>query len=103
LKLPKLTEDQTLQKCLIEKYQQQIRHLSEELGRIVSRCKHVIVPRDLEIDEKLKMDMWASTGAYCLICGLHFGWWCPKSPDHTCHYSKTEDSCDYCGMPRERK
>lgn len=107
MKLPKLTKEQAILKAKIEKLQQQIRSLSAELGKTASRCEkvggHVIVPRDLEIDEKLKTDKWASTSASCLICGLDFGWWCPKSPDHICHYSKTDDSCDYCGMPNERK
>lgn len=22
----------------------------------------------------------------CAICGSEFGWWCPASPDHICHY-----------------
>ena len=27
-----------------------------------------------------------SSGAVCAICGIGFGWWCPDSPDHACHY-----------------
>ena len=41
--------------------------------------------------------------AICPVCGESFGWWCPKSPDGKCHYSKSFDSCDYCGNPEERK
>ena len=41
--------------------------------------------------------------AVCAKCGKDFGWWCPKSPDHCCHYSKSYDSCDFCGEPEERK
>jgi len=25
-------------------------------------------------------------GARCEICGKHFGWLCPESPDRVCHY-----------------
>jgi len=66
----------------------------------------------------------------CLTCGKSFGWYCIKSPDHTCHYRSTngkielidgtmidrpkskyspdpeyenEDSCIFCGLPEERK
>ena len=48
-------------------------------------------------------DQWRSDGAYCMHCGADLGWYCPKSPDHRCEYSETSDSCDYCGMPDERK
>lgn len=75
----------------------------KEYCNVLWQCKHVIVPRDKYVDEKLKTDIWASTGAICAICGKNFGWWCPKSPDHLCHYSKSEDDCDYCHMPDERK
>lgn len=36
-------------------------------------------------------------------CGEHDGWWCPDSEDHRCVYSETEDQCDFCGAPEERK
>jgi hypothetical protein len=39
----------------------------------------------------------------CEICDKDFGWWCPDSPNHCCQYSKSEDSCDYCHQPLERK
>lgn len=75
----------------------------KEYHQLLWTCKHVIVPRNPNIDEELKTDIWASTGAICAICAKSFGWWCPKSPDHLCHYSKSEDDCDYCHMPEERK
>jgi len=64
---------------------------------------HDIQPRNPNILEELKTDMWACTGAVCSVCGQSFGWWCPNSPDHLCHYSKSDDDCDYCHMPSERK
>jgi hypothetical protein len=42
-------------------------------------------------------------GAKC-ACGKHADqWYCETSPDHLCKYSKSFDSCDYCGDPEERK
>lgn len=75
-----------------------------------------------------EVDGWAS----CVICSLGFGWYCPDSPDHVCHYFtekntlvagkvalipagfalptqeidpeyETEDKCLFCGNPDERK
>ena len=44
------------------------------------------------------------SAAVCADCGERmFGWYCPKSPDGRCHYSKSFDSCDYCEYPEERK
>ena len=78
-------------------------------------------------------------GAVCVKCdnlvgldmAISFGWYCPESPDHTCHYFskfdkagnkyvnsingekiilkgrnvvyETRDSCLFCGDPDERK
>ena len=66
-------------------------------------------------------------GAVCSICNQHFGWWCPDSPDHSCHYYskdgkvelrngslvdvpknhdpyyETDDCCIFCENPDERK
>ena len=64
---------------------------------------HVIVPMDPDIEGKLKTSKWASTWAYCAVCGKDFGWWCPKSPDHLCHYEVGIYGCKYCGMLEERK
>ena len=70
---------------------------------LLDTCPHKIIPNNLKIDEELKLNRWASTGAYCEICGKDFGWWCPKSPSHVCSYFKSEDDCDFCHMPKERK
>lgn len=85
----------------------QIMTLRCEIAMLVGLCEkkgHQIVPRLADIREQLKKDKWASTGAYCKACGKDFGWWCPESPDHICHYDKGDsDQCDFCGMPSERK
>jgi energy-converting hydrogenase Eha subunit A len=31
------------------------------------------------------------------------GWYCPESPNGECRYTVTEDECDFCGEPLERK
>ena len=66
--------------------------------------------------------------AHCTHCTKHFGWYCPQSPDHACHYfsdgdgqvrlingedhavpagheiaRESEDCCIFCGDPEERK
>ena len=71
--------------------------------------------------------------SWCEVCGEDFGWACPKSPDHTCHYfservtpgmephvklhnggiaylssdhyeeDETDDCCLFCHDPNERK
>lgn len=52
--------------------------------------------------------VWGDGGggiATCQTCD-HMGpeWYCPKSPDHLCHYEKGDmDQCDFCGQPEERK
>jgi len=104
--LPKLDSVQKRLRDEIEQTQRDIRRLSERLGLLASICDrlgHVIIPQNPEYFEKIKTDKYASTSAICAICGINFGWYCPKSPDHKCHYTKTEDSCDYCHMPMERK
>ena len=59
------------------------------LSAFIKECSHHLV-RDGE-------------SVCCQICGEDYGWWCPKSPDHKCHYSVDEDACDFCGEPSERK
>ena len=79
--------------------------------------KHVIVP--------------SGSSAVCEVCAHDFGWYCPKSPDHTCYYyshekndrrvvdlingkehklpeaynhaNESDDWCIFCGQPDERK
>jgi len=29
---------------------------------------------------------WDCGSAWCELCGEDLGWYCPKSPDHACHY-----------------
>lgn len=73
---------------------------SVELNKLVTSCPHEIKDKEPEI--------WGNHKYYgsalCWICGHYFGgWYCPDSPDHLCHYSKSYDCCDYCHQPEERK
>ena len=45
-------------------------------------CAHVIY-RDGYGEYDPKGD---GGSAVCAVCGAGFGWWCPDSPDHACHY-----------------
>lgn len=54
-----------------------VRFINGKLRVLKEGCQHTIVQRH--------------ESAVCEICGKHFGWWCPDSPDHVCHYD-----CDYC-------
>jgi len=103
---PKLTVRQEVIQQLLLYYNNENRNLEEHIRMLKAECAelgHIIVPRNENIEEELKKDEWACTGAYCIICRESLGWWCPKSPDHLCHYSKSDDDCDYCHMPAERK
>ena len=63
-----------------------------ELG---SSCKHPVL-KILKWDE--------DTGiVHCAICNHDFGWWCPESKDHYCHYDEHGEYCIYCGVSEERK
>lgn len=46
------------------------------MHRLIETCPH-----DLSDIERPR-----TGGVYCPICRKEFGWWCPKSPDHVCHY-----------------
>lgn len=99
----KLSTHERVLKRNIEELRGIIEETSHELGTCVRAfCKicadngHKIVPRNLNIDDQLKSNKFASTGAYCVVCGFDFGWWCPTSPIHVCMYSGQK--CDVCGQ-----
>lgn len=101
-----LTEEQIKLRNEIKKAEEIKQEKHRETRVLMKRCEergHVLRPRNLNILTELKENKWASTGVYCEVCGKSFGWFCPKSPDMKCHYSKSYDGCDYCGMPEERK
>ena len=85
--------------------------MMEKIGKYIKQrdCEnHEWKPSGMTEDEaqvKFKEDMFFSPGAVCEHCDISYfrHWWCPKSPNHICHYSRSLDSCDYCGRPEERK
>ena len=68
------------------------------LVAMCSRSGHIIVPRDKKFFEET-----GSTIAICEVCEKDFGWYCPDSSDHYCHYEEDSECCIYCGQPEERK
>lgn len=83
---------------------------------LIKNCLHKIVHQE--------PDEFGYGFAECEGCDTQFGWYCPDSPDHVCHYFtensnvelmtgeliispphkyETYDCCLYCGHPGERK
>lgn len=94
-----------------------IKEYREALNKLVRECPHEVLSQ-----EKDKYGEYG--GASCAGCGKDFGWYCPDSPDRTCHYYDYEgkvhlingetvptpeecfncvDMCIFCGDPEERK
>lgn len=61
-----MTQDQEVMKNDIDRLRQRLKDL-------LSKCTHCIVD---QFDDAL-----------CEVCDRVFGWWCPTSPDHCCHYT----------------
>ena len=85
------------------------RQIKMQLELIEETCQHVVkeIPGDY-----YKKDKWRSDSTSCENCGLSIGWYCPKAPDHFCHYDDDDesetydpcrDTCLFCGNPDERK
>lgn len=101
-----------------------IEELRRQLHKLQLGCPHSVKPQ--------QPDEYFGYGyAKCEGCSEDFGWYCPASPDHTCHYSsyllegrrvvilidgskhpvpqghdpqdETDDGCIFCGQPEERQ
>lgn len=97
---------------------QRVKQLQTEISNLNESCTH-----ELLVETSHDKD-----GVWCEECHRGFGWWCPESPDHACHYhthhgmvelangdlieppdtwegpeSENYDMCIYCGDPDERK
>jgi hypothetical protein len=90
---------------LLRLLREQLKLVYGQIGLLESTCPHSVaeIPGDYYAEDK-----WRSDGASCEGCGRDMGWYCPKSPDHFCHYDGTDgepgsEYCDYCRMPDERK
>lgn len=86
------------QGCLAEKCYQQIEEINQRLD---SRAEALANERREFVRSERKKDKWASPSA------AHVGWLCPESPTGICSYEYrggySEDTCDHCGFPEERK
>lgn len=85
-----LTERQRKLQELLIKVSARISTAQGMYARLKAMCGHVYTETNYG-------------GAYCAVCGADGGWWCPDSKDHLCHYTKSYDSCDFCGASEERK
>ena len=68
----------------IKALRKQLAEIQKQIREIERNCKHVIV----QVGAAPKYNDEGS--AVCEDCGTWFGWWCPDSPDHTCHYHSYE-------------
>ena len=80
----------------IKQIKRKIELLKKDLDSLIGECEHN------------ELDISPYGSAKCLICGEHFSWYCPTSPDLECDYVQDngdydEDCCRYCGHPEERK
>lgn len=96
--------EESILRLMIIRAKMKVREAQSELNKLIWECSrrgHVVTKRE------------KSGGAYCAICRIPLGWWCPKSPDHLCHYPNEEgyekyenvywENCVFCGEPNERK
>lgn len=70
---PELTESQLAYKAELSSIQSAIKVLLKQHTEKKRQCPHAIA---YEVD----------SSAWCELCGEDFGWHCPSSPDHCCHY-----------------
>lgn len=64
-----------------------IREHEEAIRELKRNCHHVIPEQEPD-------EYGGYWGAECAGCGERFGWYCPSSPDHACHYYTEEDEDD---------
>jgi hypothetical protein len=107
---PQMTEAQHLLYLRRLELERQQVELWKQMRDAKGGCTHVIIKGQVLYSPAKERIVWTHEGydddccsASCAICGQDFGWWCPKSPDHYCHYDKGDYGCDYCGEPDERK
>jgi len=79
---PELTPDQQAYQDGISILVHERKVVELRLSDALERCPHVIY-RDGAEDYEPECD---GSVAACAVCGTRFGWWCPDSPDHACHY-----------------
>jgi len=114
----------------IKEHQEAIKEHYKKLNDLFSQCICSIMKKDKPDSFLGEYPNWGS--ATCETCGKRYDWYCPDSPDHTCHYfsfpgyaminyvklidgthhalpkehdpnSEQIDQCIFCGEPEERK
>lgn len=117
----------------IERAHRLANRANERLFALMEQCKHSVAvkdaPKHVVLGTDWEFDDWG--GVWCETCGKDLGWYCPDSPDHTCHYYsqrdetgcfvklidgtrhylpydhrwqfESDDCCLFCGEPEERK
>jgi len=107
-------------KAKIAALNNEAREKRSEAYDLAQACLHMILIQETP-------DQFGYGYAECEGCDVNFGWYCPDSPDHVCHYHTDEgkvelitgeqvdppanhdsehessDWCLYCGHPDERK
>lgn len=68
-------------KTELENARLEAKESQKKFQKLLKSCPH-------DINVPTRFD--GSQSAYCKICGIDFGWYCPESPDHACHYFSTE-------------
>lgn len=123
--IPELTPEQVLLKTKIAKAIEGVAKAKKKRDDIIASCTSHAMAHESD-------NYFGEGYAWCEVCGEHFGWYCPKSPDHGCHYFsdngivtlndgttmqcppdedgepysgdyETDDCCIFCGAPNERK
>lgn len=68
------------QRVALKMLRTQLAEIQQKIGEIKRNCKHIII----EVGAEPQYGWHGS--ALCEDCDVDFGWWCPNSPDHVCHY-----------------
>lgn len=118
IELPHTEEQKTFLEELL-RLKKKLKKAKAKYEEFKKDCKHSIAYNHCET--------FGDGSAWCSVCGEHFGWYCPDSPDHGCHYDsyqgmvelsdgtkvpvpkyhdadyETDDDCIFCHQPNERK
>jgi len=71
------------------------REWAEEISRLKAQCRCSIAKKDKPDGRYGIYPDWGS--AFCETCGEDYNWYCPDSPDHTCHYFSTPGEGQFSG------
>lgn len=72
------------QRVTLKMLRKQLVEIQQKIGGIENNCQHVVV------HVHAKSEYGWNGSARCENCDRYLSWWCPDSPDHTCHYHTHE-------------